>query len=177
QIQLIGWRPGGEGWFTLNTDGSLHTASKSSAARGLIRDDQGRFITAFASKHGTCSIVRAEMWGVVEGLMLAWDKGIRKLKLQSDSTLAVQLLSNMDQAKHQHSNLIRRFQELMSRQWEVSIEHIYCEVNFAADFLANSGHELELDTSFFPLPCNGLVDWLRYDLVGVCLPRQINNIL
>ncbi|CAN1216570.1 hypothetical protein LINPERPRIM_LOCUS662 [Linum perenne] len=65
----------------------------------------------------------------------------------------------------------------MSHQWEVSIEHIYYDANFFADFLANSGHQLELDTSIFSLPCNCLIDWLCYDLVGICLPRQINNIL
>ncbi|CAN1777596.1 hypothetical protein LINPERHAP1_LOCUS14117 [Linum perenne] len=56
---MIGWRPGGEGCFTLNTDGSLYRDSNSTAAGGLIRDDQGRFVSAFASKLGSCSIVRA----------------------------------------------------------------------------------------------------------------------
>ncbi|CAN1796607.1 Putative ribonuclease H protein At1g65750, partial [Linum perenne] len=150
---------------------------KSTAAGGLIHDDQGRFIAAFASKFGTCSIVRAEMWGVIEGIVLAWDCGIRKLRVQSDSATAVKLMSNPNQAMHQHAILIRRFQELKSRPWEVTIEHIYREANFAADFLANSGHELELGTFVFSSPCNGLLEWLRYDLLGVCLPRQVNNIL
>ncbi|CAN1843405.1 Putative ribonuclease H protein At1g65750 [Linum perenne] len=177
QTQLIGWRPGGEGCFTLNTDGSLHRASNSTAAGGLIRDDQGRFITAFASKLGTCSIVRAEIWGVIEGMELAWSYGIKQLRVQSDSATAVTLLSNSEQCSHQHSNLIRRFQELKLRQWDVTIEHIYREANFAADYLANSGHELELGTFVFPFPCNGLREWLRYDMLGVCLPRQVNNLL
>ncbi|CAN1843409.1 Putative ribonuclease H protein At1g65750 [Linum perenne] len=155
QTQLIGWRPGGEGCFTLNTDGSLHRASNSTAAGGLIRDDQGRFITAFASKLGTCSIVRAEIWGVIEGMELAWSYGIKQLRVQSDSATA----------------------ELKLRQWDVTIEHIYREANFAADYLANSGHELELGTFVFPFPCNGLREWLRYDMLGVCLPRQVNNLL
>ncbi|CAN1761176.1 Putative ribonuclease H protein At1g65750, partial [Linum perenne] len=175
--QLIGWRPGGEDCFTLNTDGSLHRASNSSAAGGIIRDDQGRFVSAFASKLGICSIVRAEIWVVVEGMVLAWNCGIRKLSVQSDSAIAVKLLSGLHQAPHQHSNLIRNFQELMSRQWEVTIEHIYREANFAADYLANSGHDLDIGTLVISSPCNGLLDWLHYDLLGVSIPRSINNIL
>ncbi|CAN1820333.1 Putative ribonuclease H protein At1g65750, partial [Linum perenne] len=148
------WRPGGEGCFTVNTDGSLHRVSNSTAARGLIRDDQGRFILAFASKLGS-SIVRAEIWGVIEGMELAWSCGIKQLRVQSDSATA----------------------ELKSRQWNVTIEHIYREANFAADYLANSGHELDLGTFVFSYPCNGLRKWLRYDMLGVCLPRQFNNML
>ncbi|CAN1165449.1 Putative ribonuclease H protein At1g65750 [Linum perenne] len=34
QTQLIGWRLGGEGWFTLNSDGSLHTSSNSATEEG-----------------------------------------------------------------------------------------------------------------------------------------------
>ncbi|CAN1746300.1 Putative ribonuclease H protein At1g65750 [Linum perenne] len=177
QTQLIGWRPGGEGCFTLNTDGSLHRVSNSSVAGGIIRDDQGRFVSAFASKLGVCSIVRAEIWAVVEGMVLAWNCGIRKLRVQSDSAIAVRLLSGSHQASHKYSNLIRNFQELLSRQWEVTIEHIYHEANFAADYLANSGHDLDLGTVIFSSPCNGLMDWLHYDLLGVSIPRSFNNIL
>ncbi|CAN1848082.1 hypothetical protein LINPERHAP1_LOCUS38791 [Linum perenne] len=65
----------------------------------------------------------------------------------------------------------------MSRPWEVTIEHIYREANFAANYLANSGHELDIGTVVFSSPCNGLLEWIHYDLLGVCLPRPINNIL
>ncbi|CAN1778323.1 hypothetical protein LINPERHAP1_LOCUS14356 [Linum perenne] len=42
--------------------------------------------------------------------------------------------------------------------------------------MANSGHELELGTSVFYSPCNTLLRWIHYDLIGVCISRQINNI-
>ncbi|CAN1746304.1 Putative ribonuclease H protein At1g65750 [Linum perenne] len=110
-------------------------------------------------------------------MVLAWNCGIRKLRVQSDSAIAVRLLSGSHQASHKYSNLIRNFQELLSRQWEVTIEHIYHEANFAADYLANSGHDLDLGTVIFSSPCNGLMDWLHYDLLGVSIPRSFNNIL
>ncbi|CAN1750709.1 hypothetical protein LINPERHAP1_LOCUS4125, partial [Linum perenne] len=36
-------------------------AHEVSFYRGLIRDDQGRFVLAFATRLGSCSVVRAEM--------------------------------------------------------------------------------------------------------------------
>ncbi|CAN1124995.1 Putative ribonuclease H protein At1g65750 [Linum perenne] len=120
QTQLIGWRLGGEGWYTLNTDGSLRSSTNSATAGGIIRDDNGRFVTAFASNLGCCSVVRAEIKGIVDGMR---------------------------------------------------------EANNAADFLANMGHDLDLGISMFSFPCNTLMEWIRYDLVGICQPRHVNIIL
>ncbi|CAN1120779.1 Putative ribonuclease H protein At1g65750 [Linum perenne] len=175
QTQLIGWRLGGEGWFTLNTDGSLRPSSCSAAAGGLIREDQGRFVVGFASKLGSCSVVRAEIKGIIEGMCLAWERGIRKLRIQSDSASAIRLLTEASWQKHQHWGLVCQFQELKSRSWELTIEHIYREANSAADFIANSGHDLELGTLVFCSPCIEFLNWIRYDLVGVSLPRRVNN--
>ncbi|CAN1790174.1 Putative ribonuclease H protein At1g65750 [Linum perenne] len=68
QTQLIGWRPGGEGWFTLNSDGSLYSHNNRAAAGGLIRDCEGKFISSYAVNLGTCSIMRAELRGIIEGM-------------------------------------------------------------------------------------------------------------
>ncbi|CAN1745014.1 Protein DETOXIFICATION 42 [Linum perenne] len=89
QTQLIAWRPGNEGWSTLNTDGSRYTHSGSTAIGGLIRDDGGRFVRAFTANIGDCSITRAELSAIVQGLRLAWTIGIRKIIVQSDSQTAV----------------------------------------------------------------------------------------
>ncbi|CAN1319812.1 Putative ribonuclease H protein At1g65750 [Linum perenne] len=177
QTQLIGWRLGGEGWYTLNTDGSLRSSTNSATAGGIIRDDNGRFVTAFASNLGCCSVVRAEIKGIVDGMAIAWEKGIRKLRIQTDSQLAVKLLLSEENINHQHSSLVHTFQEFKARNWEITIEHVYREANNAADFLANMGHDLDLGISMFSFPCNTLMEWIRYDLVGICQPRHVNIIL
>ncbi|CAN1732174.1 Putative ribonuclease H protein At1g65750 [Linum perenne] len=152
---MIGWRPGGEGWFTLNTNGSFHASTKSAVVGGLIRDDQGRFVLV-ATRLGSCSVVRAEMRGVVDGMALAWDKGIRTLRIQTDSSLAVSLFANACSTNHQHSSLLGIFQKLKRRNWEVTLNHVYHEANNVADVLADSGHELDLGTTVFNFPCNTL---------------------
>ncbi|CAN1333318.1 hypothetical protein LINPERPRIM_LOCUS36011, partial [Linum perenne] len=65
--------------------------------------------------------------------------------------------------------------ELSSRNWCISIQHIYCESNFAADYLANLGHSLDLGIHFFDSPDVALQYWLRFDNIGVCTTRFINN--
>ncbi|CAN1832595.1 hypothetical protein LINPERHAP1_LOCUS33528 [Linum perenne] len=39
--------------------------------------------------------MRAELWGIIEGIKLVWDKGIMKLMIQTDSKAAAEVLSNI----------------------------------------------------------------------------------
>ncbi|CAN1725502.1 Putative ribonuclease H protein At1g65750, partial [Linum perenne] len=175
QAQLIGWRPVGEGWFSLNSNGYLYTNSNRAAAGGVIRDEDGRFTTAFAANLGTCSIMRAELRGIVVGMKLAWDKRIRKLRIQIDSKAAADMLLEPGSRNNKHANLLHQFSELISREWSISIHHIYREANFAADYLANLGQSLPLGVHVLDVPNSVLADWFRFDLVGSCTPRLIIN--
>ncbi|CAN1816844.1 Putative ribonuclease H protein At1g65750 [Linum perenne] len=152
QTQLIAWRPGEEGWSILNTDGSRHLHSESTAIGGLIRDDGGRFIRAFSANIGNCSITRAELSVIIQGLKLAWSIGIRKLLVQSDSRTAITLLHRAAVDNH---------------------EHVYREANCGADYLANFGHSCNFGLHLFSQPDSTLAQWLRYDLVGGALPRAV----
>ncbi|CAN1187552.1 Putative ribonuclease H protein At1g65750 [Linum perenne] len=172
QTQLIAWRPGEEGWSILNTDGSRHLHSESTAIGGLIRDDGGRFIRAFSANIGNCSITRAELSVIIQGLKLAWSIGIRKLLVQSDSRTAITLLHRAA-VDNQHALLISEFLELQSRNWDIRIEHVYREANCGADYLANFGHSCNFGLHLFSQPDSTLAQWLRYDLVGGALPRAV----
>ncbi|CAN1756352.1 hypothetical protein LINPERHAP1_LOCUS6110 [Linum perenne] len=61
---------GGRGVVLLELDGSLYVNRSRAAAGGVIQDDNGRFIIAFAVNLGTCSIMRAELRGIIEGMKL-----------------------------------------------------------------------------------------------------------
>ncbi|CAN1148974.1 Putative ribonuclease H protein At1g65750 [Linum perenne] len=159
----------------LNTDGSLITHQSSTAAGGILRDDQGRFVKAFSANLGTCSITRAKIPGIIERLKLAWGLGIRKLRVQMDSRAALSLLCNEGTLDHQHSNLVLVFHELRNRPWELQLSLVYREANYAADYLANLGHSLDLGCHLFSEPDACVIDWLRYALVGVSQIRLINN--
>ncbi|CAN1254622.1 Putative ribonuclease H protein At1g65750 [Linum perenne] len=114
--------------------------------------------------------MRAELRGIVEGMKLAWDLGIRKLMIQTDSKAAGNSTSR-------HASLLQQFSELLSREWCVSVHHIFREANFAADYLANLGQSLPLGVHVLDVPDFSLADWLRFDSVGGCTSRLINNIM
>ncbi|CAN1299864.1 hypothetical protein LINPERPRIM_LOCUS24351, partial [Linum perenne] len=101
---------------SLNSDGSLYTNPNRVAAGGVIRDDNGRFVSAFTANLGSCSIMRAEL---------------------------------------------------------TSIVHIYREANYAADYLANLGHTLDLGIHVFDAPDTTLLYWLNFDVVGACTSHLI----
>ncbi|CAN1801373.1 Putative ribonuclease H protein At1g65750 [Linum perenne] len=178
QAQLIAWWLGEEGWSTLNTDGSRSLRTGATAIGGLIRSEHGIFVQAFCANIGNCSITRAEIKAIVEGTKIAWSLGIRKLNIQSDSRVAVGILSSDPSIAHQHRALVAEFHEYRNRQWEVSLSHVYCEANFAADYLASLGHSFNFGFQHFLYPDSGLAYWLRYDLLGVCSsrPAPVNNI-
>ncbi|CAN1189870.1 Putative ribonuclease H protein At1g65750, partial [Linum perenne] len=159
----------------LNSDGSLYTHNNRAAAGGLIRDCRGNFISSFTINLGTCSIMRAELRGIIEGMNLAWESGIRKLCIQTDSRAAMSILSCANACLNRHTSLVQQFHELESRDWDIQIRHIYREANFAADYLANRGHSFELGSHVCQYPDSSLLYWLRYDLIGVCEPRAIYN--
>ncbi|CAN1120688.1 hypothetical protein LINPERHAP2_LOCUS353 [Linum perenne] len=88
------------------------------------------------------------------GLQIAWDRGFRRIIVQLDSCVAVQLLLGDGEESHQH---------------------IYREGNRAADYLAGIGHALTIgvhDVSSFD-PC--FSHHLLYDLLGISQTRLVIN--
>ncbi|CAN1822063.1 Putative ribonuclease H protein At1g65750 [Linum perenne] len=71
QTQLIAWRPGDEGWSTLNTDGSQISHTDATSLGGLIHDEKGGFVRAFCANIDNFSITRVEIKANVEGLKIA----------------------------------------------------------------------------------------------------------
>ncbi|CAN1856051.1 Putative ribonuclease H protein At1g65750 [Linum perenne] len=159
----------------MNSDGSLHTNSNRTAAGGIIRDHNGRFVTAFSANLGTCSIMRVELRGIAEGTKLAWDRGIRKLRIESDSKAAVEMLSSPSSSSNQHANIIEQFVDMSSQDWKISIHHIFREANCVADYLANLGHGMGLEIHLLDYPDVSLQYWLKFDLVGSCTSHLISN--
>ncbi|CAN1157782.1 hypothetical protein LINPERHAP2_LOCUS21749 [Linum perenne] len=64
------------GWITVNYDGSVLGVGGKAAARGLLIDNNGRCLHAYAMNLGSCSITRAEM--LLRELDVPGRKAIRK---------------------------------------------------------------------------------------------------
>ncbi|CAN1771034.1 Putative ribonuclease H protein At1g65750 [Linum perenne] len=172
EVHHVCWNPAPDPWITLNTDGSLMSTG-SAGAGGVLRMNDGQVIHAFSANLGGCSITRAEMRAIVEGTTMAWDLGIRKLAIQTDSIAAVRILQDRSRQDHQHANLARRFQELVGWDWEVSLIHVYRESNFLADSLAAMAHSLPFGTHLVEVHDSVVARWCAYDRLRSSQPRLV----
>ncbi|KAK8617153.1 hypothetical protein V6N13_117120 [Hibiscus sabdariffa] len=58
----------------------------------VIRDEMGAWIVGFSKFIGICSTLEVELWGVLEGLHLAWRLGECRVVVELDSLVTVDLL-------------------------------------------------------------------------------------
>ncbi|GAB2237143.1 hypothetical protein Droror1_Dr00027025 [Drosera rotundifolia] len=81
----VRWKPPCEGWIALNTDGASKRECNKATAGSVIRDCRGRWILGFTAFLGYCSALVAELQAIILGLEQAWNRGYRRVVLQSDS--------------------------------------------------------------------------------------------
>ncbi|KAE8696204.1 hypothetical protein F3Y22_tig00110676pilonHSYRG00210 [Hibiscus syriacus] len=74
------WRAPVSGTLKLNTDGSAHPTTMEAGCGGVIRNSSGEWISGFSRNIGRCSAYLAELWGVLDGLEVAWSLGVRRLQ-------------------------------------------------------------------------------------------------
>lgn len=136
----IRWAFPRDGWVRLNTDGAAKGNPGRARAGGLIHGHRGEVHEVFALNCGGCSCTRAELYGVMKGLLIAWDGGHRKVQFSVDSEVVVRMLVEETPTKFPYIRTIRRCESLIARRgWEVKIGHCYREGNRAVDWLANYG--------------------------------------
>ena len=110
------------------------------------------------------------------GLNLTWDKGFRKVVLESDSRVVIGLINGESVRVDRNFNLIMQIKNILGRDWEVIILHVYREANCVAYWLTNFGLTRDLlvrgaDTiSDHP---SVIYPLLYYDLIGSTIPRLI----
>ena len=91
--RLVGWNIPSRGWIKVNSDGALHRNPLRAAAGGLLRnDDEGEWIARFTANVGICSVLQAELWGAIYRLRLAWSMGYRRVILEVDNRLLVDMV-------------------------------------------------------------------------------------
>ncbi|CAN1146097.1 Putative ribonuclease H protein At1g65750, partial [Linum perenne] len=174
QIQ-VSWQVGPQGWFIVNSDGSVLGSRGKAAAGGLLRDGEGRCLHSYSINLGICSITRAEIRGVLEGIRLAWREGFRKVEVQMDSKAVIAILLDKDQSiDHSHALEVLEFRDWATRNWDLRLKHIYREANQAADYLANIGHSLQRGCHSIPLSDCNLAYHVRSDCMGIYVPRLVN---
>ncbi|KAG8496150.1 hypothetical protein CXB51_009411 [Gossypium anomalum] len=121
--------------FYFNTDGATHSVSGFSAARGVIYDGKGQWILGYNRHLGKCTTAVAELWGILDGLLLLQKQGYAEAIIQSDSLENVLSLrdSKFDGSM---SSLIRRIHQILAYEEKWSLNYIPRESNQVANTLA-----------------------------------------
>ncbi|CAL1352415.1 unnamed protein product [Linum trigynum] len=170
---MVGWTPPMHGWVTLNVDGASNGNPGAAGAGGVLRDWAGNWIAGFIANFGTATAILAELWAVFHGLEMAWKKGYRAVRLESDSQLAVQLINNRSDPVHPHATLLSAIRRKIGQEWLVNISHVYREGNRVADWLSKHSLVYPYGVHEVANPPSELVSIVREDARGVSFERRI----
>jgi L1 cell adhesion molecule like protein len=79
----------------------------------------------------------SELWGILEGLRLAWRLGFRRVELGSDSLSGIKRLSGEESNISEGWSMLKHIRRLLQMEWDVKVCHTYREANRCADALAH----------------------------------------
>lgn len=80
--------------------------------------------------------------------------GIRVLVVEIDSLCVTQLLNR--KSFNATLSLVNEILGLLFRDWQVSVHYVYCEANFATDFMSNHALTLPIGFHHFVTPLLGV---------------------
>ncbi|XP_016748714.1 uncharacterized protein [Gossypium hirsutum] len=140
-----------ENWVHLFSDGAVARESGNASAGGVVRDQEGNWILGYTYYLGRSSPLKAELWGILDGIHISLSKGYKKVKLQTDNIEVVRILS-MEETEDFGTTLIRRIKRLLHSEGQWEIKHIPRECNLTADQLAKIRLSWKIPLQVFEAP-------------------------
>ncbi|CAL0327420.1 unnamed protein product [Lupinus luteus] len=121
----ICWFPPYLDWIKLNTGGAFSPVKLLAGCGGVVRDHFGAFVFNFANKIGLCSIIQAELWGILLGLRLLLQRGFLKVCLETDSASSLHLLRSGCAPPHPCASLVNQIRLLIPQFLHFHCSHIF----------------------------------------------------
>ena len=149
-IKVVKWTKPPPNWYKVNTDGAHHHPSHRAAIGGVIRDAEGRILHAFQDFIGRVSIIMAELTGIWKGLKMSKDLGYNNVMIETDSKVALLLLSKDN--PHWHWKLVPLILKILRlcNGRNIKLRHVYREGNQAADWFASTALNTRVSSTFGP---------------------------
>lgn len=91
------------GWFKVNADEACKTDSGLAYSGGIICDHRGELMAGLARNIGRCTMTEAELWVVYDELQQAWFCGTRRVVLEVDGLVVVNLRCNSFDSQHSNA--------------------------------------------------------------------------
>lgn len=118
------WFPPKEGFMKLNIDSTWKYVNEAGGG-GVFRRPAGSWFLGFSSKFNVHSPSAAVLYALREGLMIAKDFMIDKLKVETDALNLKLLLEKVnDQSHHDLGPVLREVAQLLGQSWIISFTHI-----------------------------------------------------
>ncbi|KAK2638500.1 hypothetical protein Ddye_026295 [Dipteronia dyeriana] len=131
-----------EGWLASNLQSGkltidnlpnyLHFSSIITAS-GVLCDYWKNWLKRFVLNKGIGSVIKVELWGLYEGLKMAWNSSFRKVTVETESLTSVHLIHYDIKHHHPLYSLIKSCKSLVADDWNCSITLIFKEGNKLAD--------------------------------------------
>ncbi|KAK9013943.1 hypothetical protein V6N11_005118 [Hibiscus sabdariffa] len=131
----VRWRRPPEEWCKLNCDEAVVTSSGYSTCGGVIRNAAGDWLIGFSRKLGICSVIESELWGIYEGLLVAWSLGLVRLIVEVDSSNAINLIRQYKEGQAALA-LVPNIVSLINRRRSIELSHVMRKGNKLADCMA-----------------------------------------
>ena len=137
--RLIRWVRLGKGWFKLNTDGASLGNPGVAGGGGIIRNDAGIWVRAFARNIGNTTSFLAELWALRDRLQMCLQMYINTLEVELDAKVIFDLMNNTGSPNATNYAIVADCRALISQIPQVKVIHCFREGNHYADGLARLG--------------------------------------
>ncbi|KAK4717973.1 hypothetical protein R3W88_016311 [Solanum pinnatisectum] len=159
KVTTIIWKTPPPKKYKLNTDGSaLHNPGKIGGG-GILRDDQGDIIYAFAIPLGEGTNNQAEVQAASYGLNWCIQHGYTNIILEVDSELLIKWLKQNSSPPWRIQRFVQELQTLVNHCEFLQCVHTYREANSTADFLSKQSHRQDIIQHYYT--CNQLPNVAR----------------
>ncbi|PKU73164.1 Putative ribonuclease H protein [Dendrobium catenatum] len=132
-------------YLKLNADGSVGISFAGFG--GIIRDNVGQVIVAYAGPLSPCKVIFAELMGLLKGLYICNNRGFLNIEIEVDALLLIQIIKNVDVFCPQFFYFIRKICMALPTL-NYMINHVFRQGNACVDCLAKHGSRLEEDMEF-----------------------------
>lgn len=95
-----------------------------------------------------------EAWGILRGLTIAWEKGIKQVEVECNSLIVIHWMRSEnyeDKVIVPIKNIITKC-EMMKTNWRVKLFHAYREQNLVANTLARKALDIDKGDCVFNRP-------------------------
>ncbi|WMV45633.1 hypothetical protein MTR67_039018 [Solanum verrucosum] len=149
KVTCVTWKTPPPSSYKLNTDGSaLHNPGKIGGG-GILRDEQGKIIYAFALPLGEGTNNQAEIQAASYGLNWCIQHGYNKIILEVDSELLTKWILQTATPPWRIQKFVQELQKLASQCETFQCNHIYREANSTADTLSKQSHKKDITQHYY----------------------------